>query len=70
MLLRILLLIILLLVLPDLYIYLMYIRHWTKQRWLRILWWVPSLALAVAASIIISSNDMRPEHQAWVSIYM
>ena len=70
MLLRILFLIILLLVLPDLYIYWVYIRNWTKQRWLRLLWFVPSLALAVSAALIISSNDMRPEHQAWVSVYM
>ena len=70
MLLRILLLIILLLILPDLYIYLVYIRHWTKQWWLRLLWWVPSIAIAIATAVIIHSNDMRPEHQAWVSIYM
>ena len=70
MLLRILLLIILLLIVPDLYIYWVYIRNWTKQRWLRLLWFLPLVAIAVAAAVIISSNDMRPEHQAWVSIFM
>ena len=70
MLLRILLLIVLLLVLPDTYIYIMYIRRWTKQWWLRALWWMPSLLLAIAAAVIISSNDMKPEHQPWVSIFM
>ncbi len=70
MLLRILLLIILLLVLPDTYIYLMYIRRWTKRFWPRLLWFVPSFVLAIAAAAIISSNDMKAEHQAWVSIFM
>ena len=68
MLLRILLLIIILLILPDFYIYLVYIRHWTQQKWLRLLWFLPSIAIAIATVVIISSNDMRPEHQAWVSI--
>ena len=70
MLLRILLLIIILLILPDLYIYLMYIRRWTCQRWLRLLWWMPSIALAISAGIIMGSGDMRPEHQPWVSMFM
>lgn len=70
MLLRILILIILLLVLPDPYIYIMYIRRWTQQRWLRLLWWLPSIAIAIAATIIIGSNDMKPGHQPWVSIFM
>ncbi len=70
MLLRILALIILMLVLPDAYIYLMYIKSWTKRRWLRLLWFLPSLAIAVAAAVIISSNDMKPEHQPWVSVFM
>ena len=70
MLLRILILIILLLVLPDTYIYLMYIRRWTRQQWLRLLWFLPSIALAIAAVVVIFSNDMKPEHQAWVSIFM
>ncbi len=70
MLLRILILIIALLVLPDTYIYIMYVRRWTTRLWMRLLWPVPSLALAAAAAAIISSNDMLAEHQAWVSIYM
>ena len=70
MLLRILLLIILMLVLPDLYIYWMYIRSWTKERWIRLSWFLPSALLAIAAIIIISTGDMKPEHQPWVSIFM
>ena len=70
MLLRILLLIILLLIVPDIYIYLVYIRHWTKNRWWRLSWFLPSIVIALATAVIIHSNDMRPEHQAWVSIYM
>ena len=70
MLLKILPLIILLLALPDAYIYWMYIRHWTKQRWLRLLWFLPSFILTIACAIIIYTNDMLPEHQVWASIFM
>ncbi|MCH5175143.1 MAG: metallophosphoesterase [Prevotellaceae bacterium] len=70
MLLRILILIMLLLVLPDTYIYIMYIRRWTKRLSLRLLCFLPSLLLAVAAVVIMSSNDMKPEHQSWVGMYM
>lgn len=59
-----------LLSLPDLYIYYMYARRWTKKRWIRLLWFAPSLLIAIAAGIIIGSNDMKPDHQAWVSIFM
>lgn len=48
----------------------MYARRWTNKRWLRLLWFVPSLLIAISAGIIIGSNDMKPEHQAWVSIFM
>lgn len=70
MLLRILILICALLSLPDLYIYYMYARRWTKKRWIRLLWFAPSLLIAIVAGIIIGSNDMKPDHQAWVSIFM
>ena len=70
MLLRIAILIILMLVLPDTYIYLMYIRRWTRRLSLRLLCFLPSLLLAIAAIAIMSSNDMKPEHQSWVSMYM
>lgn len=70
MLLKILTLIIALLVLPDLYIYLMYMRRWTKNWWLRALCFLPSLAIASSAAFIMSSNDMKPEHQPWVSTFM
>ena len=70
MLLRILILICALLSLPDLYIYYMYARRWTKKRWIRLLWFAPSLLIAIATGIIIGSNDMKPDHQAWVSIFM
>ena len=70
MLLRIAILIILMLVLPDTYIYMMYIRRWTKRWYLRLLCFLPSLLLAVAAAVIMSSNDMKPEHQPWVGMFM
>lgn len=70
MLLRILILIIALLALPDAYIYIMYIKRWTRCMWARLLWFAPSLILAAAAAAIISSNDMKADHQAWVSYFM
>lgn len=70
MLLRIVVLIILMLVLPDIYIYIMYICRWTQQWLLRLLWFLPSLLLAILAALIISSNDMKPEHQPWVGVFM
>lgn len=70
MLLRILILILIMLGLPDAYIFIMYIKRWTKNVWLRLLWWLPSIALLVAMFVIMGSNDMKPEHQPWVSIYM
>ena len=70
MLLRILTLIIALLVLPDVYIYFMYIRLWTRKWWLRTLWFLPSIGIAITAVLIMSSNDMKPEHQSWVSNFM
>ena len=70
MLLRIVILLVLMLVLPDTYLYMMYVRGWTRDRGLRLLWWAPSLLLALAAIIIMCSNDMKPEHQPWVSNFM
>lgn len=70
MLLRILILILIMLGLPDTYTYIMYIRRWTKRWWLHALWWLPSLALLAAMFVIVLSNDMKLEHQPWVSIYM
>ncbi|MCQ2258298.1 MAG: metallophosphoesterase [Bacteroidaceae bacterium] len=70
MLLRIAVLIIILLVLPDTYIYNMYVKRWTEKLWIRLSWFVPSAALALAAVVIMASNDMKPEHQASVGVYM
>lgn len=70
MLLRIVVLIVLMLVLPDVYIYIMYIRRWMHRWLLRIAWFLPSLLLAVAAGFIMSSDDMKPDNQHWVGIFM
>lgn len=70
MLLRILTLILVMLFVPDLYIFLMYIRRWTKSIAWRMLWWLPTLALLFAAFVIMHSNDMKPEHQPWVGMFM
>ena len=70
MLLKIIPLILLLLTLPDIYIYYMYIHRLTTRIWFRLIWFMPSLILAVAAATIISSNDMTPQHQPLVSTFM
>jgi len=70
MLLRIIILLILILVLPDVYIYLLYIRKWTKSFKKRLLWFLPATLLFVTMIFIISLNDMKPEHQSWASIFM
>lgn len=70
MLLRIIILLVLILVLPDAYIYLLYIRKWTTSKAKRLLWFLPAALLFIAMIIIICTNDMKPDHQVWASTFM
>lgn len=70
MLYRIIILLLALLILPDIYIYWMYVRKWTRRCCLRVLNFVPSAILLASMTAIISSNDMLPDHQPYVGIFM
>lgn len=70
MLFRIIILLLTLLLLPDVYIYWMYVRRWTTSRWLRLLSWLPLVALLGAMGYLMTSNDMKPENQPLVGIFM
>lgn len=48
----------------------MYIKRMASKWWTRLLWFVPAMAIAVSAACIMSSNDMKPEHQPWVGLFM
>lgn len=54
---------IILLVLPDTYIYMRYVRHWTSNLCVRLAYFVPTLLLASFMAFLIGANDMRPEIQ-------
>ncbi|MCM1312214.1 MAG: metallophosphoesterase [Bacteroides sp.] len=70
MLYRIIILVLVLLFLPDFYIYWKYVRKWTRRCCLRMLTFVPSAILMVAMIAIISSNDMLPDNQPYVGLFM
>lgn len=70
MLFRIIILLLALLLLPDLYIYWMYVRKWTSRWWLRLLSWIPLFSLLGSMIYLMTSNDMKPENQPLVGIFM
>lgn len=70
MLFRILILLFVLLIVPDVYIYYVYVRYWTKKWHLRLLTYLPSIALLVYMLLVLSHDDMRQEHQTSVGLFM
>lgn len=70
MLYRIIILLLVLLILPDLYIYWIYVRKWTRRCCLRVLSFAPSAILLTAMTAIMSSNDMKPDNQPYVGLFM
>ncbi|WP_291529546.1 metallophosphoesterase [Bacteroides sp. UBA939] len=54
---RITLLLILFLFIPDLYIYFLHIARKTKNRWLRIAYWIPTFLLVIGFYIIMNGTD-------------
>jgi len=70
MLTRILLLIFALIILPTLYIYGVYVRPATRNRWLRALAFAPAALLLIYFLATWSNDDMRPEHQAPVGNFL
>ena len=59
-----------LLVVPDLYIYLMYVRHWTTNKWKRAAYFIPALFLIVYYLIVHFNDDMHMKHQVMVGTLM
>ncbi|MBQ5834910.1 MAG: metallophosphoesterase [Bacteroidaceae bacterium] len=59
-----------LLLLPDAYIFPVYVRRWTKKWWVRMLYFLPALLLVCFMGAIMLANDMRPSVQPFVGIFM
>ena len=59
-----------LLVVPDLYIYYMYLRRWTTSRWKRAAYFIPALFLIVYYLIVHFHDDMHSSHQVMVGTLM
>lgn len=70
MLLKIIILLLALLLLPDAYIYPVYVHRRTGKRWLRGLYFLPTLLLIVFMVAVISANDMKPSVQPFVGTFM
>ena len=70
MLLRVLILLAILLVVPTVYIYFGYVRHWTKKVRLRLLTFVPAVALLIYLLVVLHFDDMHVEHQVMVGRFM
>lgn len=70
MLFRILILLFVLLIVPDAYIYGMYVRRWTKRWGLRALVFLPSVLMLVYLLCVLGQDDMHVEHQTMVGRFM
>ena len=67
---RVLLVLFILLIVPDAYIYYVYVRKWTQTWWKRLLFFVPSLLLLVYLMVVLSQDDMHAVHQPMVGTLM
>lgn len=67
---RVLLVLFILLIVPDIYIYYVYVRKWTKTWWKRLLYFVPSALLLTYLLVVLSHDDLRAEHQPMVGTLM
>lgn len=70
MLLRILLLLFVLLIVPDVYIYIRYVRRWTCHWLWRALTFLPTILLLIYMLLVLQQDDMRTEHQPAVGLFM
>lgn len=59
-----------LLIVPDAYIYTMYVRRWTGSWWKRLLFFLPSVILLIYFLAVWSVDDFRAEHQPAVGTLM
>ena len=60
---------ILLMGLPDWFIFRKYIRHW-KNKWMRILYWLPSLLLLLSMIILFVAYEPRPQAMSYLGIFL
>ena len=68
---RISILIVLLTILPDAYIYCRYIRRrFAAMAWLRMLWWLPCLAMLASTAALSLTRDFAPANIMWLNIYL
>lgn len=70
MLLRLIVILLTLLILPDIYIYMVYVKSWTKSVKWRILCWLPSFILLVAMIVIMASDSMRASNQPIIGMFL
>ena len=70
MLLRILLLLFILLIVPDVYIYIRYVRRWTCHWLWRALTFLPTILLLLYMLLVLQHDDMRVEHQPVIGLFM
>ena len=71
---RLFIFLLLLLILPDIYLYLRFIVRLTAKRWLRILYWIPSvLSIAGVLYLVFFANNQFSESHTrdigWFSVF-
>lgn len=59
----------LMLVIPDAYIYFVYVRKWTGDWKWRLLSFLPSLLLVIYFIVVLANDDMRASHQPMVCMF-
>lgn len=68
---RISILLLILIVLPDLYVYLRYLRyHWKTTVMMRISWWLPALVMTVYTICLSMVRSFAPERIEWLNAYL
>ena len=67
---RVLIVLFILLIVPDAYIYYVYVRRWTSLWWKRALFFLPSLLLLTYLIIVLAYDDFRAPHQPMVGTLM
>lgn len=67
---RIIIPILLAIVLPDIYIDVHYLhRHFRRKWWLRMLWWLPTVAMVAYSVAIASTRNFVPDEIMFVNVY-
>ncbi len=68
---RIFIFIILAIALPDIYVYMRFLRRQSGiGLWQKLLWWLPGIALAVYAAALSLIRDFVPDNILWVNVFL